>query len=408
MISATGYSRPQGRSYRIVGGLDWLLVWLVGLYCVLYPPYVSHVWFPPLYRLTVEGGVLAFLTLVYLGTRGGRFAVTFVTALVLVSLYGMFSGEAVAQVISFLNKLLFLMLLYRVARDRPRFARYLRQGWVWFWVLTFLLALTAFAAKFFGLVEFGSFPFPVHYPYRFHPLLGNLLEKNLGGVMFPRVCGFFDEPGLLAFFAGLNFYLSPRLFERRVWGRWFSLLALAAGLTTFSYTLFIFLGVWFLLKVTKLLDYQVEFTLLLLGIGVVSVVTFVLLVQNIDLLPNSSGIDRIKRLIHVWEQYKALDFYQILFGTGILPLKTILSGGANAGLLQVFIARGLLLSFFFFGVILKLLDRRKALTLYVLYFSLAFDFFWYPLFLTGLVVSFFAEPQGEGATKPSFPSANRF
>ncbi|OGG99713.1 MAG: hypothetical protein A2600_07900 [Candidatus Lambdaproteobacteria bacterium RIFOXYD1_FULL_56_27] len=408
MISATGYGKAQGTSVRIVGGLDWLLVWLVGLYSVLYPPFVSHVWFESLYRLTVEGLLLAFLTLVYLGTRGGRFAVTFLTALVLVSLYGMFSGEALAQVFSFLNKLLFLMLLYRVARDRPRFARYLRQGWVWFWVLTFLLALTAFTTKFLGLLRFGPFPFPVHYPYQFHPLLGNLLDKNLGGVMFPRVCGFFDEPGLLAFFAGLNFYIGPRLFESKIRGRWFSVLALAAGLTTLSYTLFIFLAVWFVLKVTKLLDYKVEFTLLLLGIGLVSVLTFVLLVQNIDLLPNSSGIDRLKRMLHVWEEYKALNFYQILFGTGILPLKAILSGGANAGLLQVFIARGLLLSLFFFGVILKLLDQRKTLTLYVLYFSLAFDFFWYPLFLTGLVVSFFAVPPLSAQPKPGSPLTPRF
>lgn len=359
---------------------------LVFVYLLLYPPFISHVALPSSLRLGVETLTLAFLAVIYLLRRQYRFSPHFIYAFLLLSFYGIFGGDAPQQVLAFGLKLFFMLLILRVlAFDLPLYL-WVRQLWITLWAAFFVMSLIGFLGKLGGFLPLMSFPVKTAYPYQFNPLVGNLLQKPVMGFMLPRYTGYIDEPGLYACFAGVNFFLAKDLFVERSRQRLWAAMALGSALLTLSYTLYLFLVLYFAFVWTRRVKISINLLISLIAAVTLPAIAFIAFVP--DALPNSSALDRMLQVLRAWGVYLDADLQATLFGIGILPLKELIEGGTTSGLLQVLMSRGLALTAYFYAMIYGTIRHNGPLLLFVIYFSLTFDFFWYPLFLTGLALSY--------------------
>ncbi|OGG96909.1 MAG: hypothetical protein A2527_00070 [Candidatus Lambdaproteobacteria bacterium RIFOXYD2_FULL_50_16] len=386
MESLQVYSTPRLFSKPDFTLATVLLAGVIFTYQMLYPPFVSHVAFPPMVRLLVEALTLVLLLSAYWLNNGFGVAPQLLWASFFVGLYGLFGGDQPEQVFSFFNKMLYFVLLIRVMDRYLNLYLWVRRLWIWLWLSFFAMSFLAVAAHLFGILSFRAFPYPLGYPYQFHPLVGNLLQKNILGIWLPRYTGWIDEPGLFAFFCGLNLFMARDLFIEAKHARRYALIATLAGILSLSYTFYLYLALWFGFVWIKKAR---------IGLGLVAFLIFIFafppivyIVFNPDALPNSSALVRIDRLVLVLNKYLELNLWEMFFGIGILPMKELIQGGATAGVVQVIFSRGLLL-FCFFAWLLYYYSRHNfPLLLFFLYFSLTFDFFWYPLFLTAIALSF--------------------
>ena len=248
------------------------------------------------------------------------------------------------------------------------------------------MAGLAILAKLTGVLGFRPFPHQLGYPYQFHPLVGNLLQKKILGIWLPRYTGWIDEPGLFALFCGLNLFLARDLFVEKTKARWFAIAAGTAGVLSLSYTFYLYLILYFGFLWTKKARIGLGLVLFLIFIFAFPPIAYIAF--NPDALPNSSAIVRIERLLLVLDEYLSLGLWDMAFGIGILPMKELIEGGATAGIIQVLFSRGLLLFGFLAWLLFQFSKQNYPLLLFFLYFSLTFDFFWYPLFLTSIALSY--------------------
>ena len=95
--------------------LDLFFIGVIFLYVLLYPPFRSAS-IPALinFRVTIEALVLICLLIKIQLVTPGEVQVHLLLAVILVIFFGIISPEAIRNVLSFLNKLLFLFLLTKV------------------------------------------------------------------------------------------------------------------------------------------------------------------------------------------------------------------------------------------------------------------------------------------------------
>ncbi|MDT8446693.1 MAG: hypothetical protein RRB13_07330 [bacterium] len=359
---------------------------LIFVYMLLYPPFVSHVAFAAEIRLFIEFFVILILMGLYLVRNDYKFSQHFLWTMITVGLYGFLGGDAPQQVLSFFLKMLFLLVILRALDRNLGVYLWVRQLWIWLWAAFFFMAVLGVLGKAGGLIGFSAFPAKTAYPYQFHPLVGNLLEKNVLGRLLPRYTGYFDEPGLFGLFAGINYFIARDLFTEKSRQKVWATFALVAAVLSLSYSLYLFLVLYFGFLWTRRV--RISVSLILTLVAAIALPTIAYIFFNPEALPNSSVLDRAQSIFNALGAFLAADLQQMIFGIGILPLKELIEGGATSGLLQILFARGILLTGYFYWLIYRMGRHNGPLMLFVLYYSLTFDFFWYPLFLTGLALSF--------------------
>ncbi len=133
--------------------LNIISISLILFYVFIYPPFrISSIpVFIPL-RLTIETLVLIYLVTKTQLVTPGKLQVNLLLAVIMVLLFGIFGAEPIRYVLSFLNKLLFFILLIKVFQDDYKLMVSIRKAWVYIWFLISFSAIVAVIV----LAEFGG------------------------------------------------------------------------------------------------------------------------------------------------------------------------------------------------------------------------------------------------------------
>jgi len=353
------------------------------LYIFIYPPIVFTLFVEVSTRLTVE--ILILLILVCYTQLKSDFEIPkdLLWLVVLVLFYWIFSLDKNRQVLSFFNKFIFFIFLMRVIHEDKEMFLLLRKFWVAIWFILSISAILACISFTLNIVSYSPFEFS-GYMYQCNPLLGLILPKHIVGTLtLPRYSGWFIEPGFLGFFFGANVFIANNLFVNANKLRWFKRTNTIAGFLTFSAAFLIFFVSCYLYQIfyqKKLISKTIIRLLFFLFLPLM-IYLFIYIFKTPDFIPHTSLGDRIWRFEEAWKVVINMNIKHIIFGFGIIPLQTAIGGGSCSGLIDILLGRGLLLFVFVILLIFRYTRHNPELFLFIIFYSLAFGFLWYPLFL---------------------------
>jgi len=363
---------------------------LLFCYVCFYPPLVSTLFIERSTRLAVEILILLIFVFYALLKRNFKVPKDLVWLSVLVLFYWIFSLDKTMQVLSFFNKFVFFILLVKLIHNDQGMLVLLRRSWVAIWFVLSFFAILACISFTLGLVSFSPFSFS-GYLYQYNSLLGLVLPKHIAGTLIlPRYSGWFIEPGFLGFFFGANVFIADNLFIDGNKLRWFKRTNIIAGFLTFSTTFFVVFVSCYL--------YQMVYQKKLVSKAIIRLLFFLFLPLMIylviyifktpDFIPYTSLGDRIWRFEETCKVVINMNIKHIIFGFGIIPIQTAIGGGSCSGLIDILLGRGLLLFVFVILLIFRYTRHNPALFLFIIFYSLAFGFLWYPLFLFAVILGY--------------------
>ncbi|SVC07363.1 uncharacterized protein METZ01_LOCUS260217, partial [marine metagenome] len=226
--------------------INIIFIGLILLYVFFYPPFrVSSTPAYVPYRLTIEALVLICLLIKNQLINLGKIQVNLLWAVVLVILFGMFGSEALRNILSFFNKLLFFLLLIKVFQDDHKLMVAIKKAWIFIWFIISFSAVIAIAGYSIGLIPFYNYDYG-EYSYKFFPLIGSIQYRQFGNYALQQYTGWAFEPAQLAYYFSLNVILAETIYNKNTGYKWFRLMNLIGGLLTFSASFYLFFLLYFI------------------------------------------------------------------------------------------------------------------------------------------------------------------
>jgi len=206
--------------------------------------------------------------------------------------------------------------------------------------------------------------------------------------VLPRYTGWMCEPSIPGFFFGANIFIAQNLFIKQHRARYFKWINAIAGILTFSVTFYLFFIGYLLYQHVypkRLKTKTIISLLILLSLPLAWYILSYMFEQS-EIIKYTSLSDRTWRYHNAWEVFTDMHIFHKLFGFGIIPLFREVGGGVASGLLGLLLGRGLLMFCFLMYLIFRHTKYHTEFLIYILFYSLAFDLFSYPLFFLGLVL----------------------
>lgn len=365
----------------------FLLTGLIFLYAFLYPPFLSVIRVDISFRLIIETFVLLVFLFTALLKIYHKTMIFLLMAVIGMFFCLLFSLDESRNVVSFFNKIFFFILLANAIHKNYRFNAYLKNVWVFVWIYFSISAIFVGIGFVTGLMQFSLWETGKHL-YHFNLLVGTFIAKDIDIAILPRYTGWMCEPGVPAFFFGANIFIAQNLFTNKYRACYFKWINVIAGLLTFSVTFYLFLMSYFLYKkiCVKKLKTVIPF-LVLLSFPLVWYGLLYIFEQP-EIFKYTSLIDRTWRYCKAWEVFTDMNISYKLFGYGILPLFRKVGGGVGSGLVGLLFGRGLLIFCLLIYLIFRYTKHYVCFFIYIIFYSLAFDLFSYPLFYIGLIISY--------------------
>jgi len=337
-----------------------LLTGLIFLYTFLYPPFLSDTRVDIVFRLTTETFVLLILSLTVLLKIHNKIMMPLLMAIMFMFLYWLFSLDESRNVLSFFNKIVFFILLLNAIHKNYRLNTYLKKMWIFVWIYFSISAIIAGIGFVTGIIPFSMW------------------ETGM--------C----EPSIPGFFFGANIFIAQNLFIKQHRARYFKWINAIAGVLTFSVTFYLFFIGYLLCQHVypkRLKTKTIISLLILLSLPLVWYILLYMFEQS-EIFKYTSLSDRTWRYHNAWEVFTEMHIFHKLFGFGIIPLFREVGGGVASGLLGLLLGRGLLIFCFLMYLIFRHTKYHTGFLIYILFYSLTFDFFSYPLFFLGLVLGY--------------------
>ncbi len=386
-------------------------------FVAIYPPFLATT-FETEYktiRLLFEGFILFSLS-VYLSKRDAE---VFVILLVVGFLYMMnwgISTEKIENVLSHFNKFVFLLLIISALRRRNDLALLARNIWIVFWGYCSIAGMIGFVLMTTSVVNptliVGTEEGWGRYFYYNYPFIGNFTLRSTDLFYVPRYTGFLFESGMLSFFFGFNMVAAKHLVPDVKKCRLFFRANMIAGLLTVSFAFIIFLALFFILRTRMVARVVSNKAILIAGIIVLLIITISTISipdNTYELLPYSSTDDRLWRYALSIEFLKAQSLGALVFGVGLFPFHEAIGGGASAGLIDVLASRGVILLGVWLYVLYMKSKHVPGLFAFILLYSLAFDYWHFPLFAIGLgIVASLEASEPRARTARSSPASIAF
>ena len=232
-------------------------VCLSAVYVLSYTPFILESYMPSVVRIGIEFLLLVLLLLISLRYQKVGFEIIWL--LPIISLYILMIRQethSFTQLVSSLNKLLFLVLMIVLLAKNRRALRLCMQSWVVISFVVCVISIIAFAGYLTGTIPFYPFDFGESvngvqgsYYYLHNTMLGNLTPRTLFGFELARVVFYMYEPGLLAFYFGFNVLVArvwiddPKVRQKFIW------LNMIAGLLTLSTTFILFFAMYTITRI---------------------------------------------------------------------------------------------------------------------------------------------------------------
>ncbi len=364
---------------------DFLSVIFVGLlvsFVWMMPPFIDTDMGEKIVRLAIEFLVLIGASLYLFVKKSYQPFIFLIIVFVLYMMNWIVSAENIRHVLSHFCQITLLFLLSEVLVLNYGLASFLKNVWIITWTYFSFLAILTFLGKVSGLLVFNYVGDSHTHHYYQHLFLGYFLMKEFSiGLTLPRYVGFLNEPIIYAFFAGFNMVAAKRLFLVRKNSRRFFVLNMIAGMLTFSYSFYLFLGVFFLfwgyLK-------RVPSKYIFMG-GMLVIVIFAYMGKYLYMSDSSLSV-RVGRYYHFVEYIKNFGIENVLFGVGMQRFVLDTNGAGTSALINTLVGKGI----FLFLVWAYLLHARSkyipGLLAFIVYYSLVLDFYVYPLFVVGVAI----------------------
>jgi len=368
------------------------IVLLLFVFVLCCDPFISTSYVPASLRISIEGSVLLLALAINLHyNRWGRCYLWLITITFLFVCFPILGTDTVLKVVSFYNKMVFLILVIGLLFSSIEVLRTFIIIWVVFWRLICYLSIIAFIGYLTHLIPFSYFEFGdinagSAYTYMHNSVLGNIVTKKMFGVEIGRVAGYIYEPGIIGFFYGFNVLVSRRWIADAKSARKFSFLNFAAGLTTLSMSLIFFLLFFlFYKKMFSGKKFVIALKVSLLTPVIAGIVFYAL---SSELMVFSSSADRIIRLELAMDIIANNNWLTLLFGNGIGVALEQGGMGISSAIINIFVERGAITLLFIGFMFSKFLSHNKWLLFYLFYYSFMFEMFWYPVFLLGIAIAY--------------------
>lgn len=379
-------------SGKIVEPLLCIMSAVFFIYVWLYPPFIFTPLVDPAIRLVMEGGVLLSLASICLYHRPGKIPKVLLMAVALTLLYGMFNQENIRHLLSFFNKLFFIILLVKALERNYQLTSLIKGLWVFMWCLLAISAIIGSVGFATGLISFSkSDLFFVHERYIFNPVFGQAYRIGLPAVLGPnffRYVGWLVEPGDLGFFFGINIFLSTDIFINSHRARYFRWLNVIAGLLTFSMAFYFFIIPYFFYAKClsgKVIPTKVVLWMIVLSIAIIGYATIDLQKALLPVAPSLPT--RTLNLQKTLESLPGLDLKSLVFGMGVEPYCN-LEDASHGGMFRLLLGLGLLVFTFFVFLMYKYTKNNFVFFLFIFYYSIFFNILWNPLLFLGVALGY--------------------
>jgi hypothetical protein len=228
--------------------ISLLLIGLVVfIYALLYNPFLSESFIDTNVRVGIEVFVLFFLLMINLTYKPLSNIVWWLALATLYMALIMFGVNRFMDLVSSLNKFIFIFLLIGLLSQNRDVLDILIKFWIKLWYGLCLIAILAFLGYNSGTVNFspmdlGQVTSGVEgsYYYLHNSLLGNVTPKTFFGIELGRASAFLYESGMLGIFCGINILSAKFWFDAPKDMTWFVRVNYLAGITSLSTTFIIF------------------------------------------------------------------------------------------------------------------------------------------------------------------------
>ena len=372
---------------------NFVIVTLLFIYVLSYPPFVFSVYLPTYVRLSIEGLILLTLTLVNLQYHYIRNILWFVSLVLVYALVLLIGNDSLLTQAGSINKFIFLFLVMALLSNNLRMLKISIALWLKFSYLLAWIAIISFVGNITNLIPFNPYDLGASingvegsYFYLHNPILGNLHPRSLLGIQTGRVAGYMFEANLLGAFYSLNIVAAKNWIVSEEKRKKFMILNFLAGLTTLSTSFLIFFSIYLFVKAglrEKILSVNLRSIFAVIFGG-----AFVFFIVFSNFFDQTSGANRLSRFLIYLDVFSNNTWMSFTFGNGINYMVNNYSIGIDAGWISLLIERGLLILGFWFILAVMITKHNRWLMFYVLYCHLAINLFWQPLFLLCISISY--------------------
>ncbi len=360
----------------------------VFIYAILYPPFISIVFVPDNIRIAFEFFTLLFLLFVYIKYRFFSIPKLLIIFIIITLLTYLLVINDPINLLSSLNKIIFIILLIKVLQEKASLTEYFRIFWIVLWSALSLAAILCFISFHLNLLKFHELEHVISYYYYYsHPILGNIRPKDYEMFQLGRVAGYMFEHGQLAFFFGFNVIASKYLIDDPLQCKMFMIINLLAGMVTFSFTFYILLPITLLYAMYIYKKWRNDLLISTIYMMMVLSIIFFLF-WGVGLEDYSSLADREARFNIGLSMLLNNNIKTMLFGNGIAF--TLEEGGLSisSGLFNILVSRGLLCLIYIMYLTYQYTKYNIPLLIYILLYNMAFEFYWAPIFWLGVATAF--------------------
>lgn len=368
----------------------YFITMLVYIYVILSPPFVFSAYIPFEVRVMLEVIPLLFLLMAIHNTQH-NFLVYICIWSMLVLIMFLNSESALISVAYSYSKLIFLFSIIPIVCASSFVFHLIRKFWFWIWFFISSSVIMTFLVYQLDLVDFAHLDFSeiserAPYNYYNNLFLGNIIRHRVFDFSVPKISWYIFEPGLLAFFLGLNVLIADSVYRHSSHSREFKILNLLAGFATFSTTFFIFSALYLTIKLSSHGRLK-KFAFFIAPIAVAILSWYIYLaLMDPDIAKFTSFDERVSRLGVAHSILSNSSILGFLFGNGIGISTTVSDGGISSGVMSILVERGFLILIFLSFIFYKYTRHNKAVLLYILFYHLTFEFVWYPAFLVGVSI----------------------
>ena len=380
----------------------YFIALLVCIYVMFSPPFVFSAYIPFAVRVMLEAIPLLLLAIVMNSANNNVFVFKYLFIWsMLVFMMFINSDSALVSVVYSFSKLIFLFSIILIFYNSRFLFHLVRKFWfrIWFFVSVSVI-ITFFVYQFkivdFRHLYFGDVSETASYNYYNNIFLGNIIKYRAFDFALPKISWYVFEPGLLAFFLGLNVLIADSTYSYSKHVKKFKALNLIAGFLTFSTTFYIFFIIYFVAKPSSYgpLKKLVLFIVPVLALVLVWYIYSILMDPDIGKF-TSIG-ERTLRFENVLSIINNNTLLTFLFGNGIGISSVVFDRGISSGLMAIFVERGFLILSFLSFIIYKYTRHNKVVLIYVLFYHLTFEPMWYPAFIVAISITYIASRRGEG------------
>lgn len=365
----------------------YFLVGLIFTYVALYNPFVSVSLIDPNLRIGVELFLIILFFLLWMSNTPFGFLPTNFILILIIGFWLLLSDSQESP--GLVTKVVFLIFAAQTLRRSAKLLNLTRQVWVFFWVLISVQAILGAIGQYFGILSFSLWEELTDSSARyFNPYFGFSHSRNYFGIIFARVSSYMDEPQVLGLFSGLNVLGAPYLLHGGQEKK-FRILSLIAGIASGSLSFLLFflsLGVFRFLGNDSIQVARKNKMRLFLFLFIGVIVSFVIMFYFGIAESSSSMGDRIFRLYIGVDALKQGNIYSWLFGNLNYQEAIGAKSAISNGLFTVLVQRGLIPLVILVYVLYKYSQRHFLLTVYLFYYAMFLEYFWYPAFMLYLAL----------------------